>query len=806
MITGWKASDATAAAAWSQQYNTSASSTATDNTKPTDSTTTSKPAENPEWEKARQALAKVTGASPQKSATKQQSSTQNSTNNNVMNTAMLGYGQYYQPYPNAAFPGFPCAPYPSFGYPPAYPFPQPTAGMPYPMQFPGIQPPYQGPVPTSNETTESDSLSTPSQPTNNEQKDSSNNRQTNDSSNQPPPNVYNTRFQAHNKGRRDQPPFNSRMNKEDQENNQAFDNDNRQFNNSNNQQQNAGGSYADAVKGGPKKTFWKQPQRSLPRPWAEGNTENHQFQTKRFKPAFESPSMDGQDNQEEPASYNETSSVTYNSAKPQSPYRKRQENQAPQQQSPPGNELSADKWPPSLRDYVQRCFKPCETEAEKDEIESALKAKLTKVFEDNAVLLIDWDEEPLPRLKNRIHSESSDNCPLDRWHPSRRRQSPPTRSPSMRHSSPPPWRKRGHSRSRSRSRSRSPSPIRSDVRERLGPKNTQKNGPKQKLKVPKTGKGKKGKAGPVLDPMQIIDPENQQKINKRAQRFQSFTENTNRSSPSILSTLNASLFADRDEEELDWSKFHVVGTCQDLKKNYYRLTAAPDPSTVRPKEVLIKSLSMIKDHWKANQDDYRYVCAQFKSIRQDLTVQGIRDEFTVEVYETHARIALEKGDREEFNQCQTQLKALYSNNISGNVIEFTSYRLLYHLLTNNILDYSTDLLRLTEEEKHTVPIKHAQCLCTAWALSNYHNFFQLYLCAPNMSGYLIDLFVQRERVAAIKAMIKSYRPTLPLAFIQSELGFTDQEECKKFLMEVGATMTADGSKVDCRVSLDVLNT
>lgn len=54
--------------------------------------------------------------------------------------------------------------------------------------------------------------------------------------------------------------------------------------------------------------------------------------------------------------------------------------------------------------------------------------------------------------------------------------------------------------------------------------------------------------------------------------------------------------------------------------------------------------------------------------------------------------------------------------------------------------------------------------------------------------------------------ISSYRPTLPVAFIQSELGFTDQEECKKFLMEVGATMTADGSKVDCRVSLEVLNT
>lgn len=77
--------------------------------------------------------------------------------------------------------------------------------------------------------------------------------------------------------------------------------------------------------------------------------------------------------------------------------------------------------------------------------------------------------------------------------------------------------------------------------------------------------------------------------------------------------------------DFDFESLIVIGTCQKLEKDYFRLTSAPAPNTVRPENILRESLTLLKDKWDKGVVEYIYMCSQFKSIRQDMTVQHIQN-------------------------------------------------------------------------------------------------------------------------------------------------------------------------------------
>ena len=388
---------------------------------------------------------------------------------------------------------------------------------------------------------------------------------------------------------------------------------------------------------------------------------------------------------------------------------------------PPPAEAPAPRkkidWPQPVRNYVQRSFEPQNLldDVPRAEMEVKLKATITSATDNNTLETIDWDNLPLPQQMIRLEraqaaiswQQESVNLHMGgNGHVNTREVNLKKRKSQEiagddESKSTPPWRATNKS-----------------------------NALEDRITFDK-------RQQPFHDDAHKGTSKSQKNLEKRQKRFDGGYKSTYKPSPSPEPTSGP-----------------VVGTCQVLEKQYFRLTSAPNPSQVRPESILRQTLDLLKKKWK-KEGNYGYICDQFKSMRQDLTVQRIKNEFTVTVYEIHARIALEKGDLGEYNQCQTQLRALYAQKLGGNPVEFKAYRILYFIHTSNRTALNDVLADLTTAEKEEKAIKHALDVRSALALGNYHRFFRLYLDTPNMGAYLMDMFVVRERLAALSNICKA---------------------------------------------------
>ena len=68
----------------------------------------------------------------------------------------------------------------------------------------------------------------------------------------------------------------------------------------------------------------------------------------------------------------------------------------------------------------------------------------------------------------------------------------------------------------------------------------------------------------------------------------------------------------------------------------------------------------------------------------------------------------------------------------------------------------TVLIELTPDLRCSPCVSHALQVHSAWLLGNHYRFFQLYRSAPNMGPALMDMFVDRERKEALRALAKAY--------------------------------------------------
>jgi hypothetical protein len=403
-------------------------------------------------------------------------------------------------------------------------------------------------------------------------------------------------------------------------------------------------------------------------------------------------------------------------------------------------------WPQPVRNYVQRSFEPQNLldDVPRSEMEVKLKATITSATDNNTLETIDWDKLPLPQQMIRHEraqaaiswqQESVDLRMIgaNGFINTRELNSKKRKSQEIGGEEDsiftPPWRTTNN---------------RTTLEDRITFDKRQQ---------------------PFHDDSHKPTSKFQKNLEKRQRRFDGGYKSTYKPSPSPEPTSGP-----------------VVGTCQVLEKQYFRLTSAPIPSLVRPEPILRQTLDLLKKKWKRDAN-YGYICDQFKSMRQDLTVQRIKNDFTVTVYEIHARIALEKGDLGEYNQCQTQLRALYAQNLGGNPVEFKAYRILYFIHTSNRTALNDVLADLTTAEKEEKAIKHALDVRSALALGNYHRFFRLYLDTPNMGAYLMDMFVVRERLAALSNICKAYKPDVKLRFITEELGFESDGDAAQFICD-----------------------
>jgi hypothetical protein len=267
------------------------------------------------------------------------------------------------------------------------------------------------------------------------------------------------------------------------------------------------------------------------------------------------------------------------------------------------------------------------------------------------------------------------------------------------------------------------------------------------------------------------EEDSEEKRLARAQRFKAPKTGPSPRPSSSISTSWSTSYSDftSDDYQDATSGAPLVGTSTALEKAYFRLIERPQASSVRPVPVLKQSLELMREKKANGNVSWKtYLGEQLKSIRQDLVIQAVNDEFALEVYETNARWCLEYDDLPEFKRCLLRINEFYNHLdlSSSNQVEFATYNILYHLISEDFPSLNKELSLLPRETRSQASIRHALKLADAYMDNNWSLFFTLSKTNFFLEQHILQVASERLRFHALTSIFVSYVFTFRLPPLQ----------------------------------------
>lgn len=264
-------------------------------------------------------------------------------------------------------------------------------------------------------------------------------------------------------------------------------------------------------------------------------------------------------------------------------------------------------------------------------------------------------------------------------------------------------------------------------------------------------------------------------------------------------------------------------------KKYRRSAAISEeqkPEEVRPPPVLARTMDHLKKVCDSKHSKFyeihNFVRDRTRSIRQDFTLQGIRDECCVRIHEESVRFHImsehrlcgtssalfsSKQNLEQLDKCLISLRETYDlrrqNNLetSQNEAEMQAYYILTQM--SNPQTCVQLWKGFAKDVRRSAPVRFALevVLSVSDQFPNSAKFFACVRTAPYLMACLMHSRFGHMRVLALQSLNFTHgnaasRDEVPVSTITKSLGFEDEDEALRFFgkmgVEVISTVRDDG--------------